>query len=671
MSFLGAVATQTSSPGFRHDINALRALAFLCVLFYHFRLPGFAGGFAGVDIFLVISGYLMASILDRRISQARVDLSGFFSRRISRLVAPLIFVVAWCMVMGWLLLTPAAFEALGLHSIGALTFTSNIIFWRESGYFDADNGAKMLLHTWSLSLEAQFYLSFPFIYLLAKKVWKGRFATLAIVGSFLLVSLGLSIVLSQSKPVPAFFLLPTRLWEFMAGVVVYEISRYSQTIKGRSVLQVAGFAFLLATAFLIDSSQVWPGWMAAIPVLGTSLVLVADRANGHLFRLRSVQVLGLISYSGYLWHWPIVVLLVIFNKIDSPIFVACGLIASVLIACVSWYWAERKFGGWLQAFSNHKRWLVSGAVIGLVLAIPSLSTSNGGFPGRFEPQTNAIFNSALERPANNFCVDANDQHCLMRWEQAMARQTVEDVGAIIIGDSHAGMLSQAVADSLNSERSRVITLAHPACPTIAGIQVFLDLSGRCAQSVSRLENVPDGLEDVPVIIANRYAFYLYGPNETERGNRPNYYLRTRAGAWSQSYVDEMLSSYEKSICNIAIDRTAYVVLPFPEFPLDVPTGIGAELALTGSFSDVALTLSDYEERNREVLQMIDRLEAQCGVHKINPIPGLCPGGRCTGTRDQRILFTDSNHLTASGLAQVKSRISQALRQTPGTRGGAI
>jgi len=658
--FRSTLIAQTNSDNFRFDINVLRAIAFVVVLLYHFRVPGFDGGFAGVDIFLTISGYLMMSIISREVEAGRFNLLGFYSRRIGRIIAPMLPLAVAVCTIGYFLLPPIAFADMGKHTIGMLTFTSNIMFWRDSGYFNQESAHNFLLHSWSLSLEVQFYLIFPLILFALRVLPRWRDNLILPLAVLTLVIFTASIFAAEIKPTPAFYLLPTRLWQFLLGSLVYEIMRAPLGIQKRRVLHVIGLILIGISVALIDSSMTWPGWRAGIPSLGTALVLYSNINFPRVYESLPLRFLGVVSYSGYLWHWPIVVLLVISGKIENPLWQISGIAIVLILAFLSWNWNEKRLGQWLQNLSNRRRFAAIGALIGVAAILPGAALYSNGMPSRFSPDLNLFLSTAKATPAPRLCHNQIQSNCIVGNPSLDRVRSMSGIGAIVVGDSHAAMISQIVADILPEPNSRVIALTLSACPTIRDVRVNLDFIGRCADSIDRLFKFHELAPSIPIIVANRYAYYMAGSNESARGAHPNYSPSQESFSWSRAYVEAMSHGYFQTLCGIAKSGRLVLVYPFPEFERPIAARISREIVLRGTYVDARLTKTEYEARNVDVLPPLNRIVQECGAYPVDPFPALCMNDRCMGTREGSFLYIDSNHLTSAGAALMVETLRDAV-----------
>lgn len=296
--------------GNRRDIDGLRALAVIPVVLFHFGFSTFNGGFVGVDVFFVISGFLITTILFREISAQRFSFIDFWARRARRIIPALSVVMLVTLALGWLLLTAKDFAELGRTVRYQSLFISNILFMREDGYFQPASDLKPLLHTWSLAVEEQYYIFFPLLLAVLIRYFRHwRWMLFAV----LLVSFGLNIANIEHKPEFTFFSLPTRAWELLCGAMLAVIPAPKQAVRPwlYQAVGLAGLAAVLVAVFTFDKSTVFPGWAALLPVLGTTALIWSGAQGasltGRLLSLRPLVWVGLLSYSLYLWHWPVFV----------------------------------------------------------------------------------------------------------------------------------------------------------------------------------------------------------------------------------------------------------------------------------------------------------------------------------------------------------------------------
>ena len=321
---------------FRKDINGLRAIAVIAVVIFHFKPTWVEGGFAGVDVFFVISGFLMTGIIFRGLELNNFSLLQFYVSRANRIIPALALLCSVLLLLGMLILTPNEYKVLGMHAAGSLGFFSNILYWTESGYFDSASHGKWLLHTWSLSAEWQFYIIYPLVlFLLHKFISIKYLKLLLLLGT--ITSFLFCIFFTYNWPTGAYFLLPSRIWEMLLGGVAY---LYPITLKNRSnkILERIGIVLILSSYFFISQSASWPGYLAFLPVFGTYLIIQSKNENSLFTGNYIFQKIGAWSYSIYLWHWPIVVFIYYYSLPEYWIII--GITLSVFLGYLSYRFIE-------------------------------------------------------------------------------------------------------------------------------------------------------------------------------------------------------------------------------------------------------------------------------------------------------------------------------------------
>jgi peptidoglycan/LPS O-acetylase OafA/YrhL len=297
----------TPSDRYRPDIDGLRAVAVMLVMNFHAFPEALPGGFIGVDIFFVISGFLITGIIARELDQQRFSLTAFYFRRIRRIFPALIVVLTATLVLGWLWMLPSAYAQLSADVFASAAFSANFALLLQSGYFDIESAKKPLLHLWSLGIEEQFYLVWPLILILAARLRRNLLITAAALG---LASFLLNVALIGSYPVATFYLPFTRAFELLAGAVLaFGWSYFSQTDAASNLRAFAGTALIAAAAMVLNTKSAFPGWWAILPVAGSVLVLSSPAAWGCRYLLANPLMvwIGEISYPLYLWHWPLLV----------------------------------------------------------------------------------------------------------------------------------------------------------------------------------------------------------------------------------------------------------------------------------------------------------------------------------------------------------------------------
>lgn len=374
---------------YRADIDGLRAIAVLAVLFFHTEVPGFSGGFVGVDIFFVISGYLITSIILKEIEAGSFSIARFYERRIRRIFPALFPAITFVLFTGAYIFDAMSFKDLGQSITATTLFSSNILFWHESGYFESASMKKPLLHTWSLAVEEQFYIFFPLFLSLISKYFKSRYLIWMI--AIFLLSLASSIIGLHFYPSATFYLVLTRTWELMAGSIL-ALGVLPDLTKNwqKNLLTLTGFLLISFSIVAYTEATPFPGAAAIPPVLGSALIIYSGRKGVSLsffqqiLAARPLVFIGLISYSLYLWHWPLVAFwkflkLTSWNRFDS----AAIICSSIILATLSWMFVEQPFRDRKNFFPEQKRlFTISGIIMFLFISAGSAVYFLNGIPQR-------------------------------------------------------------------------------------------------------------------------------------------------------------------------------------------------------------------------------------------------------------------------------------------------
>lgn len=450
---------------YRPDVDGLRGVAILAVIAYH-AFPGWVpGGFVGVDVFFVISGFLITGIIRDGLERQQFGFAHFYARRVRRLFPALAIVLAACWVIGWFELLPPELAQLARHVIGGAGFVANLLFWNEAWYFESAAAAKPLLHLWSLGVEEQFYLFWPVTLVVLWRVARRHVmvATLLIAAA----SLVWGIWLVPEHRAESFYSPAARMWELLAGAVL--ALRPLPVLRAHTALiaSLTGSALIVASAFMLEPSAWFPGWQALLPVGGAALILAAGPqalVNRAVLSHRWMVWLGLFSYPLYLWHWPLLSFAYIAGHQESEIGLRAGLLAlSVLLAWATWQFVETPIrrGG-----PSSVKVAGLSAIMAGVAAIAGLGVVYAGYPGRFD------FPPAIARLA----MGSYDHLAGARWRtcwvdeaapadgyaiecRTPARPSADTV--VLWGDSYAARLYPGLPDALQFNRN--------SCPPLLGV----------------------------------------------------------------------------------------------------------------------------------------------------------------------------------------------------------
>lgn len=658
--------TDHTRPSFRADINGLRAWAVAAVVLYHFGVPGFAGGFVGVDVFFVISGFLMTGLVVKGLERGTFSVMGFYMARGRRIVPALVMLCAVLLALGWFVLLPPDYKMLSTHSVYAVSFLSNVEFWLEAGYFDVASHEKWLLHTWSLSVEWQFYLILPLVLWGVWHIKPGRVAQTWAVGLGLMVSLAASVGVTTDNPSAAFYLLHTRAWEMLGGGLVFLLAgKVMLSDKQKLWLEVLGLVLMVLSITLFDKATAWPSWRAVLPVAAAMLVLLANRTSPWTASWLP-QWLGDRSYSLYLWHWPVYVALVYVELRDSTLAIVAAILLTGLLGHVSYVWVENTSRRYLE----RQRW--APAAVGLALAafvvvLPAVAIwHQQGVAGRFAP---AIELAAAQ--ADNINQRRSECHLGDGLNSPSCVYGGTAGKVIVVGDSHAEALVSGVAHAQPKGNAGVVQWTYAGCPFLPGAKhTPRHLSGQhknyqCSAFITwvdtRLRTLP---ANIPVVIINRYAQAALGHNEDRQLLEvPEVYFTKVFDRSTPEFLAEFARHLTQSACELAKHRTVYLMRPIPEMGFHVPKTLSRRMVV-GLNDDLSIPLEDYHRRNAWVWSAQDAARDQCGIQILDPIPYLCRDGRCYGSVSGHPLYSDDDHLSEFGnkrlapmFAQVFDKIS--------------
>ncbi|MGZ9675087.1 acyltransferase family protein [Flavobacterium sp. GNP001] len=346
---------------FRYDIGLLRALSVLVVVFYHFKVPFFSGGFIGVDVFFVISGFLMTKIILTGFDNQNFNLKIFYINRVKRIIPALLVLLLFVLLISNILFFANDVKINSIYIFLSNFFVSNVYYWLYSGYFDPASHENILLHTWSLSVEWQFYILYPIILLLfRKKYLKKRNLIAKVLILITVFSFLAAAFLTKEFNSFTFYMFPTRAWEMTFGGLAF---LYSNSIKDfisgnwKKIIVLFSLVTILLCSMLINESFLWPSYFTIIPVISTFLILTLSDYNNKFFKNKLIQFFGKISYSLYLWHWPIFIIFKYFGIINFVTTVMM-LIISMVMAILSYYFVEQN-----EKFLNYKRVLLFSIII--------------------------------------------------------------------------------------------------------------------------------------------------------------------------------------------------------------------------------------------------------------------------------------------------------------------
>ena len=659
--------------GYRPDIDGLRALAVLSVIGFHAFPTAVRGGFAGVDVFFVISGFLISNQILHRLERGDFTLSDFYARRVRRIFPALIVLLAACYALGWFALFANEYAQLGKHITAGVAFLSNFVLWQESGYFDTNSRLKPLLHLWSLGVEEQFYLIWPLTLLLTFRL---RLKASAVVVTFLLASFAFNIYYIGQDASGAFYLPVTRFWELMAGAVLacafssptespgrpgdkpgYK-QKYEQRYKEWA--SVTGLLLVIAAFWMLRERLAYPGTWALLPTLGAFLVLSAGPdawVNRHILANRALVLIGLISYPLYLWHWS----LLSFGDIVQSGSLSTRarfviILASFVLAALTYLLVERpiRFGGKTPAVA----FVAAGFMI--IAGVAGWVTFNaGGVPSRAANLASNFANDMIV-PIPTY---SSDGSCTTVGLEQIRDELCLSMGRhpeiLLVGDSHAMALNSA--PFLRQVPVRTLLIATHSCLPFLDYETFGPNEHKehkiCADLARHtLEASRSHPEIHNVVLSTRGPFYFSGTAfgvEAQDPSRNNWKIEpVRGDDGGATNRERFLRGYSRMISSLEeYGKTVTFVIDVPELGIETRTCIpGRPFTLappTVSPCTVLKTL--VVQREEEYRKIVKSLAADHPKLKVfDPLPLFCDDTLCHGRDDAHLLYRDTNHLTVHG-----------------------
>ncbi len=580
-------------------------MAVLPVVAYHAKLPGISGGFVGVDVFFVISGFLIVSIISREIDQNNFSILRFYERRARRILPALFAMVLFTCLIGLIVLLPSEFVDFPAQVLGALFFVANIVFWRQTNYFSDAADSNLLLHTWSLGVEEQFYIVAPILLIiLARYLSSWRNLSIA---AITIASLLLCIALTPSFATASFYLLPTRAWELGVGAMIALgiVPSLSNRIA-REILAASGLAMILASVVFFDSEMEFPGYAALAPVIGAALVIHSGHGTrvGSILSLKPMVLVGLISYSLYLWHWPIFVAGDLYGMLDGQVVSFAFIALALIVGWLSWRFIERPFRS-SQSVSQFRLW-TSSAVTALVLAIAALGMSMlNGWPQRFD-QTTLAFDAA----SNDISPRRDDCHIsegLISPEERCFLGVSDDgqEPLIVWSDSHGVEVSYAL-----SEDAEVHSITYSGCPPILGFS--WDKRPEClAHNVQVFDYLSALPQPRQIVLAAYFDWY--------------------------ADTDGLVAKLVSTISSLEDQGHSVVVMG----PTPGPGANAPKFLARGG--DPEFDLASDANGTAEVRAMLDRVDQETQADIVRPSDLVCKGSRCSLLIDGSPILFDDDH----------------------------
>ncbi|MCA1443666.1 acyltransferase [Ensifer sp. IC4062] len=640
---------------YRRDIDGVRAIAVMSVVFCHAGVPGFSGGLVGVDVFFVVSGFLIAGILHRELAAGRFSLISFYERRARRILPALFFAIAACLVAGALLLLPDMFVGLARSALAAIFSSSNIWFWyANADYFAPDADLEPLLHTWSLGVEEQFYIVFPLVLW-----WLFRLPRRAMIMSFAglcFASFLLSVWASGAYPRANFYLAPTRAWELGLGVLLavgaFPVCRSARLAQVASLI---GLGAILAAVAFFDSTTLLPGVSAVLPAFGALALLWAGEQRitlvGRMLSGSIPVAIGLISYSLYLWHWPIIVYFkLVSGTVEiTPQQMLVAIILSFACAYASWRFIETPFrrrgpSGFTPRFILAS----SSAAIAAVALVAATVNMWEGFPGRLSLDAQLAY-------SGTFDIDGQRDHCGGKTpREGLCRIGAEADAAsgknsiLLWGDSHAGAIMSGLDVLLERSHKRGKVAFKGGCPPLLGVE-RLDKGPAhdCSDFNAAVMSMLRKGRDAPVVVLSARWSRMVDPASERSG--PQAQLVRKGGGEADPEQEYALfeSALLKTVRAIrSTGRKVIIVDDIPDIGWSVPRVLGLNHFIDAALPPVP-TRAVVEARTARVNRVLEIADRDAGVQRVSAVPLLCRPV-CMVAKDGIPLYSDDHHLSVFG-----------------------
>ncbi len=614
---------------FRKDINGLRAIAVISVLVFHFFELYLPSGFIGVDIFFVISGYLMAGIIFKGLSRGEFNLLDFYSSRALRIVPPLFFLCLAVFIFSWFYLAPWDFKSVGRDIATSLTFLSNVIYSMKGGYFG--NESSFLLHTWSLSVEWQFYLIFPILLILLSRFSEQLLKWTVLFITFFLFTF--SIFYTEKNISSSYYLIQTRGWEMMIGSLAF-LFPINQRTKFISLIKYFGLLILMLSFIYIDSSKVWPSFYTLLPVFGAYLILATPSMKGFLLDAKVFQMLGTPSYSIYLWHWPIVIAISYFSlDYNAKVF---GFISALLSGYLAYYFIELR----LNYFKK----------FGAKFILPGIATMVllGFTSGLYIYKTQgAAYRYPLEN--NSLLQGGTSNEFVIKEGVSYINSNDKTYDYLVIGDSNSNHYYRGIINS----KTKVKMSWYSAClsfPTLSSTNsnfITNDLwSENCKNNYKQAINETKG-----VLIAHDW---LKGVKALINCNNAECDKIDDLKHFLDIHLNELLTDFPKS-------TDIYLVgdLAKPKYRKTQKCLKGNTLLKIERHCE---TRQDYPISIRDINSIINTISAQYpNVTFIDPSEAYCNGDMCDFSLKGESIFFDGSHLSGLGSELVWNHILMKVR----------
>jgi peptidoglycan/LPS O-acetylase OafA/YrhL len=629
---------------YRPDIDGLRAIAVGSVVAFHTFPNFFKGGFVGVDIFFVISGYLISGIIVDAVEGRRFSYLDFYIRRIRRIFPALVIVIAATLLVGWYVLLPDEFERLGKHLAAGAGFATNLVLWGEAGYFDVSSDTKPLLHLWSLAIEEQFYILWP---LILGPVWRRKRGLLLATLSIAAISFAYNVVNVVHYPVAAFYSPLARFWELMlGGILAYLVRQKGEWLAQFHVLRAAaGLLLIGVSVFALNREFAFPGYWALLPTFGAFLVISAAFTNWiskYLLGNRFMVGVGLISYPLYLWHWPILVFAkIVKGGLLTPTDRVTAIAASVALAFLTYRFVEYpiRHSSAPRVPQGLAAAMGGAGALGLLIFTDAIDS-------RLRNENIAPILAASYDWQYPPVAAENHSFGELRYFRESSKR---DSYTLFVGDSnmeqYAPRIDRVIKSNADAVNGAILVGNQQWCNFLIDIILGVD---RCPNAFAQLQALINADSTVAVAFAESWI------NDEDALRNPDNQQR-----------------FVRFLRSIADNKRVYLILNIPSgaelAPKNMFTGSRLHEITAKPVASISFDFDQFEQRYAAINKVLAASAEQSGAKLIDPIAYLCPQARCpVFDADGRPLYLDSFHMTRSYAIRAATYIDATL-DPPATR----
>ncbi|QHQ34285.1 acyltransferase family protein [Algicella marina] len=649
----------------RKEIDGLRSIAVLAVVLYHFGVPGLSGGFVGVDVFFVISGFLIGAILLKELGETgRISLARFYSRRFRRLAPAFFAMVAVTALVAYFIVLPFELREFGKTVIASTVYLSNVYFYGQSGYFDSASEEKFLLHTWSLSVEEQFYVFLPLCLLLFCRRTRWVLPVLCI---FFAASLAANLIFTPLSHSAAFFLFPFRAWEMLAGVLLAAWGLHKgETWAHGAWASWAGLVLVVGGILLIKPGEAFPGFQVIAPVAGTALLIWNGKGNNPVNRLLSMRgpvFIGLLSYSLYLWHWPILTLSLYWSvEYSGPMEMITWLAFTGIVSWASWRFIEAPVRQLpLKRYSVIFGAAATGSIT--ALAIGAVFYKGEGLPERFSPAVQTHI-----RASQDFLQDWS--RCTVPANGPFEGIEICPVGPegtptfLAWGDSHLRALKEGLDLAAHEAERPGLIIWKAGCPPFFDIEKEENTATRFENASCRIQNdqirralaSEDNLTDV--LLVGRWSYYAEGTG-TGDGVEERIALSGADGSALEGNDTPYLAGLRHTLIEmVGMGKGVFLLRQPPEIPHYSSVRVARATAhrrIDAGETDMIINVprSSVEARVATSEAPFDTLSSDGLATILDSWPWFCGDAACSAVVGDQAVYFDNNHITNTGAIHLR------------------